>query len=431
VCGHVGVAGDLQFKHDKVLKQLLILDSMRGEDSTGIAAVQKIEGTVRVAKQLGDPFQLFQYKPFEQAMQKQNRCIIGHNRYATSGDVSRKNAHPFEFDGLVGAHNGTLDGKYRLLDHMGFKVDSENLFHHIDQKGLDDALSVLDGAWALVWWDKNKETLNFLRNKERTLYVTLSEDGKQLFWASEYWMLSVILARNDIKHGKVELLDEDIHHSIHINDKGELGKPVLRKAPSTYVPAYQTGGYKNSAPFVNGTNVTKLPARREVTVVKKTADASGTGLENSYLKAKGVVFETLCKVTDSHGADFISCFDANNPYAEIRLYLKKEHKLWSMLGCDVKGDISAWVQHETPGKGYFKISPWSVAPVKNEADIEMLPNHHGVLISKKDWEKLYSQCAWCTVSLNAGEENRFSTAGECFCPDCGKDEEVTQYVKMQ
>ena len=81
---------------EKVLRTLLILDSLRGEDSTGIASIKKVGGDVIVAKSLGDPYQLFDSKSFDRALKASSKAIIGHNRYATTGAILTKNAHPFD-----------------------------------------------------------------------------------------------------------------------------------------------------------------------------------------------------------------------------------------------------------------------------------------------------------------------------------------------
>jgi glucosamine 6-phosphate synthetase-like amidotransferase/phosphosugar isomerase protein len=148
------MAGGLTANLDKVFKTLLILDSLRGEDSTGALLVSRFDGKATVAKQLGDPFCLFNDHKFDTAFRKINRVMLGHNRFATSGGVSKVSAHPFENASLVGVHNGTLINKHKLEDSSDFKVDSENLYHHIDKLGLDSALQVMEGAWALVWWNK-------------------------------------------------------------------------------------------------------------------------------------------------------------------------------------------------------------------------------------------------------------------------------------
>src|SRR5690606_8536689 len=111
MCGLVGVAGNITSVSDKIFRTLLILDTVRGEHSTGVAAVRRNTEEVYLAKQLGNPFELFNDKRYDTAINSINKVIIGHNRFATRGAVNKANAHPFENDLVVGAHNGTLDNK--------------------------------------------------------------------------------------------------------------------------------------------------------------------------------------------------------------------------------------------------------------------------------------------------------------------------------
>ena len=148
ICGLVGAAGVLTGTEEKILTNLLIVDSLRGTDSTGVAVINRVDD-VKVAKAVGNPFELVESRAYTNALVGANKVIIGHNRYGTQGKINRRNAHPFEFDMLVGAHNGTLRSKHKLDDSRNFDVDSENLYHHIDKLGLYSAMEHLKvlGAW--------------------------------------------------------------------------------------------------------------------------------------------------------------------------------------------------------------------------------------------------------------------------------------------
>lgn len=424
MCGLVGMAGDLTPAEEKVFRTLLILDSLRGEDSTGVASVGKHTGDVRIAKALGDPFQLFDTLRFESVMKPLHKVLIGHNRYATSGGVKLRNAHPFDMPTVVGVHNGTLTNKYKLLDNSKFLVDSENLYHHIDQKGLKDAIDVAEGAWALVWWDKVEESLNFLRNKERTLYFCHSIKEDVLFWASEPWMLNVALSRHSIKHTEVTPFGEDVHYSMHINEKGELLKPHLHKmikAPPPPPPVYNGNVY--------------FPPAFGVDTPKKPDEASQKPSGASYINEKGILLETLALNVDEHGNEYISCFDAKLPYRKIRLYHRSTDAISQFIGEDIIGDISSHVY--IPGReGYYKVSPWSVSLALPQSQgltmpPDLYPNNTGTLLSKIQWESVYHSCAWCTANLYAEDSNRFTTDNECLCPTCAVDEQVAQYVNFK
>lgn len=197
MCGLVGQAGALEYADEGIHKRLLLLDYWRGPDSTGMASIRK-NGDVHIAKVASHPLTLFDMKKFSTAMSgSSSLALIGHNRLATKGKVNDSNAHPFQYDHIVGAHNGTLDYSAfrRLQDELGeeFDVDSQAIFAGIARLGLKETISLLTGAWSLVFVDTNKGTLNWLRNKERPLWFAYSEDFKKVYWASEYEFIDAAL----------------------------------------------------------------------------------------------------------------------------------------------------------------------------------------------------------------------------------------------
>lgn len=414
------------------MRTLLIVDSLRGEDSTGVATIRKWNAEVTVAKQVGDPFQLFDHKSFDKAFIGIQRAIIGHNRYATMGGVSRQTAHPFENSSVVGAHNGTLRTKHLLADAKNFTVDSENIYHHIDKHGLHDALQFMDGAWALVWWDKKRESINFLRNKERTLYLAWGDQGKQLFWASEAWMLHAAFLKHHIHAGEIVPLVEDVHLEFTVDKNGILGKPVATQAPATYkppvykAPAVQHGGTAGKVIDMN-----KKEDSANAAVKKQTENALPYDL--TCLNRKGVEFETLGKGRDQHGAEFVICFDPSREYEEFRLYANPGSRVWDCIGCNILGDVMGWnAAGRTPGKGCYRIDVNTykvIVPPVDEPE-ETIVGPTGKIMNKKEFETNYPSCTWCTGNLVFGDNNRFTTGGECLCPSCVKDTEVTQYVNI-
>jgi len=210
LCGHVGVASKvLTEPFKKAFYDMLYLDVLRGEDSTGVAAISKPfeEGTkVEVFKSLGSASDFFydhsKYKRSKDFTSEPVGVFIGHNRFATQGKVNVDNAHPFEFDSVVGAHNGTVN-QYSLRNFHGYKdfdVDSQIIYSHLSHtRSIDEVWADADGALALVWWDKVDNKLNLIRNNQRTLHVAYSEDDKAILWSSEVWMLLVAAMRHGIK----------------------------------------------------------------------------------------------------------------------------------------------------------------------------------------------------------------------------------------
>jgi len=190
MCGLVGIVGHIDGKMEKMFQYMLRLDTMRGADSTGIFA-HSFQGQNKLIKEVGTPWDLEGYKCWDNLFSGFSKVLMGHNRSATKGKVTRANAHPFDFDKIVGAHNGTLRTVHGLDDYLKFDVDSEALFNHMDKHGPEDTLKVVNGAFALSWFNKKDKTFHLVRNNERPLAMTTINDGKAIAYASEQWMLRI------------------------------------------------------------------------------------------------------------------------------------------------------------------------------------------------------------------------------------------------
>ena len=200
MCGLVGIAGDLQYVDEGTMRRLLLLDYLRGTDSTGMAAIGK-EYDWSISKIASHPIDLFDTLSFRTALTaSKSRAFIGHNRAATRGLVNAVNAHPYEYRHIVGAHNGTLDKASwdRLEAAVGesFGTDSNAIFAAIAKLGVEEAVGLMEegknaseGAWALTWYDGKENTINFLKNRHRPLYIGTVEEGDKIIWASEWEMM--------------------------------------------------------------------------------------------------------------------------------------------------------------------------------------------------------------------------------------------------
>lgn len=211
MCGIVGIASAsvLTDQLKKVFNDMLYFDVVRGEDSTGVAAISSAFSPapkVEVLKSVGSATDFFydhcKYAKGRGFTQSPPDILIGHNRYATQGAVNIENAHPFEFDNVVGVHNGTVQ-KWSMRKFHGYKdfeVDSQIIYSHLSHSGsLDEVWKDADGAMALVYWDKVNKQLNIIRNKERPMNIFYTEDNKAVLWSSEYWMASVAAMRHGVK----------------------------------------------------------------------------------------------------------------------------------------------------------------------------------------------------------------------------------------
>jgi len=200
LCGIVGLAGALKPEDEQMFKVLLLLDYFRGQDSTGMAVIGK-DKTVKVLKTADDPIILMQHEDFELTLHAAvSRGFLGHNRAATIGGTSRANAHPFTHGSITGVHNGTLTvvNKLELASRLeeSYATDSETLYAHMAKYGVEDTITRLEGAWALVWFNTADNTLNMIRNAERPLWTCTKKSGagSVMLWASENEMLSAAAA---------------------------------------------------------------------------------------------------------------------------------------------------------------------------------------------------------------------------------------------
>lgn len=278
MCGLVGVAGNLTDPDRQCFHDLLRVDAIRGEDGTGVASVMRnTPGEVELVKGPGGPEMLFDRKSYWNAIGKDRFLMMGHNRYKTMGDSSAKNTHPFNFDHIVGAHNGTLTqpSKNRMRNSHRFATDSEALYDNLNEEGLDETIKKMDGAWALVWYNKDEHSLNFLRNKERPLYYCYDNTETTIYWASEVAMLYLCLNHNKIGFSakKVHCLSEDTHQKWIIPDKPgkTFSKPERR-------PMKSPGFFPTSGVVVGGPPTTQQRNYHgQVILLRGTRRFSGHG----------------------------------------------------------------------------------------------------------------------------------------------------------
>lgn len=214
MCGLCGVAGNyISKEHWNAFEQLLHCSAVRGWDASGVAGVFQDKEQVgwEVIKGVGSSFNLLVDKQFNTMYNRRFdlRAVIGHCRAATVGKNEQKNAHPFAFQHVVGAHNGTLNR--RSPDQHKYETDSQALFADINARGVEVAIPDVSGAWALTWYDKFQNTLNFLRNDQRELFIAVLKHSDTIFWASESGLLEWVLRRMHFDVDTIVKLKPDLH----------------------------------------------------------------------------------------------------------------------------------------------------------------------------------------------------------------------------
>jgi predicted glutamine amidotransferase len=193
--------------------------------------------------------------------------IMGHTRWATIGDVTAKNSHPFDLTNIVAAHNGTLkEWKYFSKN----KTDSELMFEEVNKKDLKTVLVELDpqSAYAITLWDKRTHLFTFVRNEHRTLSFALSDDRDVLYYHSEQGALRYILGRNGIK-AQYETFKPHRMCSVHPMDikAKKLAMWDIEDAepkPSVIFRGWDEPWYKSSKKVFNNNNNNNNPPKAVV-----------------------------------------------------------------------------------------------------------------------------------------------------------------------
>lgn len=308
MCGLVGLAGEITFKEEKVFKDLLLLDAIRGKHSTGVASLHKVgnEWTVGIVKDKLNSIDFMDLPEFGTLMGKQHKILMGHNRHATRGAIVKENAHPFEFSKVVGAHNGSLTSVYNLHEHSKYPVDSQAAYSEMNENGVASLWGKLNGAAALTWINKEDQTLHFLRNDERPLWFTTLNKGRTLIWASEYWMIHVACGRQgvDIDAAPREV-QIDQHYSFHVPltaDKKDVVTYQTEKLEA-YVASKWTqnwGKYYNDydSGYGEGKKFLEKEGVREYDEVEFTVDQIKDTMDNG--KARSTVIGKTLKGTPVH-----------------------------------------------------------------------------------------------------------------------------------
>lgn len=220
MCGIAAYSGLTTCNMDH-MRTLMLSNLPRGLDATGVYSPKN--------NLLKEPVNAVNFLNKHKNLRPDTH-FIAHLRAKTFGENTAANAHPYEFDSMVGVHNGTLILPWQLCAKHGFDistlhVDSQVLYSILDKQytesGYDISelkiLSEFEGAAALVWYDKIDGSMMVYRNKERPLHYGYVNKN-QLYMASLPESLELIGARN------ITLFPENVLHNIH---KGKITRTVF------------------------------------------------------------------------------------------------------------------------------------------------------------------------------------------------------------
>lgn len=237
MCGLAGgLSIDLSRTEREVIRTLVGMSYYRGSHSTGMMSwARKVLPPHASVKEKAEYNPLHYYKSvshpldfisleFPDAEKKfwdtaSPTFIAGHTRHATVGGIIKANAHPFNFSPIYGMHNGTIAGDW--YDDKKYKTDSEALYAMMQEKGLHKTLETIhelgtSPAYALVWFDKTDESLNFLRNYQRPLSIATLASGRTWYWASDAELLRWVMFQHKIAGYTIKELPVNEHWKVDL-----------------------------------------------------------------------------------------------------------------------------------------------------------------------------------------------------------------------
>jgi amidophosphoribosyltransferase len=203
----------------------------RGQEAAGIVSY---DGTqFHAHRALGQVGENFGSKSQDVIARLKGAMAIGHNRYATTGEVVLSNVQPiygdFEFGGMALCHNGNLTNSYQLRTQLVrggslFQSTSDTeVINHLIAKSLRrnvvervvDALRQVEGAYSLV--ALSKDGLIGVRDPLGVRPLVLGKLGTAWVLASETVALDIINADfvRNIEPGEIVLIDQEGVHSFH------------------------------------------------------------------------------------------------------------------------------------------------------------------------------------------------------------------------
>ena len=233
MCGLVGFSGNAETSIYNAL-HLLGDNDDRGGHSSGLYANKQLY------KAVGDSKNIF---PILNSYTT-GGVLIGHTRFATHGEHTVENAHPYQYGKVVGAHNGVIKNYEEVGKKFGIKktvVDSQMIFKLLSQENKDKHLGLFYGA-KNVLYTKGDNRL-YVYRRDNPLFKLETPEG--IYFSSEDEGLKHIATVNKLKT-KVKEVEEN---KLFVYENGKL--LFSQKIKHKPVASVNNGGNTNWRTYGN------------------------------------------------------------------------------------------------------------------------------------------------------------------------------------